>query len=125
MSKCHDCELDYNCDMNIQDVLWEIIDPSEHKDCGLLCPNCICKRLMNIRGMTCVDVTVDTANACESMVGLSPKTRNETIGETKARLRKRGEALAIEYDENSLRNALTIALFRRDPEENTAILSAL
>lgn len=56
--KCYDCGLPYDefpCDMVINDNMWEIITPSVRKTGGLLCPNCICRRLMQI-GATCVHV---------------------------------------------------------------------
>lgn len=62
-AKCFDCGLDYtlfSCDMIIQNYLWEVISPSYNKGCGLLCPDCICKRLMEL-GLTCVQVTVDVS----------------------------------------------------------------
>jgi len=60
---CYDCGLKYDkfpCDMVIQDELWELINPSQRKDGGLLCPNCICARLIQL-GLTSVHVTVNTA----------------------------------------------------------------
>ena len=60
--KCYDCGLDYNdfvCDMNIQNGLWEMINPTFHYGAGFLCPNCICQRLTKGLGLTAVRVTVD------------------------------------------------------------------
>lgn len=60
MACCYDCKLNYDnfpCDMVIQDHLWKLISPTNDEG-GLLCPNCICKRLMNL-GLTAVKVTVD------------------------------------------------------------------
>ncbi len=61
--KCYDCGLKYDefpCDMVIQDELWEMINPSHRKQGGLLCPNCICARLIQL-GLTSVHVMVNTA----------------------------------------------------------------
>lgn len=60
---CYDCKLPYDqfpADMNIQNELWEKINPSFHRGGGLLCPNCICKRLIAL-GLTAVEVTVDVS----------------------------------------------------------------
>ena len=60
---CYDCKLDYDkfpCDMLIQNNLWEKINPTYHEGAGLLCPNCICTRLMKL-GLTCVRTIVDTS----------------------------------------------------------------
>ncbi len=65
---CFDCNLDYSkfpCDMIIQNVLWDVISPSKDKGCGILCPNCVCKRLMSL-GLTRVLVTVDTSELIDS-----------------------------------------------------------
>ncbi len=59
---CYDCRLPYEdfvCDMIIQDHLWELINPTFHRDAGLLCPNCICRRLRHGLGLTGVICTVD------------------------------------------------------------------
>lgn len=61
--KCFDCLMPYKefpCDMVIQNDLWEVISPSYDYGAGLLCPNCICKRIMSL-GVTRVLVTVDTS----------------------------------------------------------------
>lgn len=58
--QCDECGLPYNlfpCDMNIQDHLWEKIN--DKAPWGLLCPTCICKRLMVACNFTAVIVTVD------------------------------------------------------------------
>jgi hypothetical protein len=63
-ARCYDCGLDYRkfpCDMIIDDVLWELIKPCHYKGAGLLCPNCICRRLMKLPHMVCVTVNVDMA----------------------------------------------------------------
>lgn len=63
-SHCYDCNLpykDFPCDMLIQDDLWELINPTEHQGGGLLCPNCICARLIKLPGMTCVRACIDIA----------------------------------------------------------------
>lgn len=60
MDCCYDCKLNYDnfpCDMVIQNHLWTLISPTNDEG-GLLCPNCICKRLMKL-GLTAVKVTVD------------------------------------------------------------------
>ena len=62
-AECFDCKLpyeDFSCDMLIQNFLWDKISPSTNHGCGLLCPDCICKRLMKL-GLTCVRVVVDTS----------------------------------------------------------------
>lgn len=59
---CYDCGLDYtkfSCDMVIQDELWELINPTYCEDAGLLCPNCICTRLMQLPEFNKVYVKVD------------------------------------------------------------------
>ena len=61
---CQDCGCDYDVDMDIQDDLWKRISPSEVKDCGLLCPECICKRLIAL-GMTAVRCMVDCMELVE------------------------------------------------------------
>ena len=57
MSMCQGCNQEYDVDMDIQDELWVKITPKTG-DAGLLCPNCICKRLIKL-GMTRVEVIVD------------------------------------------------------------------
>lgn len=44
---CYDCRMKYSefPDMTIPNELWELINPTEHEDCGLLCPTCIANRL--------------------------------------------------------------------------------
>ena len=46
---CYDCGEDYSSDrfpdLVIDDIAWEAINPTFHKGCGLLCPNCINARL--------------------------------------------------------------------------------
>ena len=62
MTCCYDCNINYDnftCDLVIQNNLWKLISPT-HDEGGILCPNCICKRLMNL-GLTSVKVTVDTS----------------------------------------------------------------
>lgn len=58
---CYDCGLDYDqfpADFVIQDELWKKISPSKN-ECGILCPNCMCKRLVEL-GMSAVWVVVNT-----------------------------------------------------------------
>lgn len=45
--KCYDCGMPYGefPDMVLPDDLWELINPSQHKGSGLLCPTCIANRL--------------------------------------------------------------------------------
>lgn len=60
---CFDCKMDYNnfpCDFVIQNGLWKLISPSKNEG-GLLCPNCMCKRLKNL-GLTAVVATIDTTD---------------------------------------------------------------
>jgi len=48
---CYDCRLDYRkfpLDAIVVDDLWELINPSKHDGGGLLCPNCICRRLKEL-----------------------------------------------------------------------------
>jgi len=47
---CYDCGIPYGEfeDMALSDTLWELINPSEYKGSGLLCPNCITARLDHI-----------------------------------------------------------------------------
>ena len=62
-TKCYDCDLlysDFPIDMMIQGELWEIINPSTHPGEGLLCPNCICRRLRKL-GLTYIHCIVDLA----------------------------------------------------------------
>lgn len=59
--RCHDCGLDYSqfsADFVIQNELWRKISPSKNEN-GILCPNCMCKRLINL-GMSAVWVVVNT-----------------------------------------------------------------
>ncbi len=60
---CYDCKMDYDdfpCDMTMHDNLWEMINPTEDKGGGLLCPNCICKRLMDLDiGLTHIPISLD------------------------------------------------------------------
>ena len=48
--RCYDCRLKYNefPDMIIPNDLWELINPTEHKGAGILCPTCIANRLNHI-----------------------------------------------------------------------------
>lgn len=64
MIECYDCGLPYGeyekwpLDFVIQDELWEKISPSGDQG-GLLCPNCMCRRLRKL-GMYAVVAVVDT-----------------------------------------------------------------
>lgn len=54
---CYDCGLPYDkfpCDMNVSDEIWEKINPSSFEGGGLLCPNCICARLIKLPTITWV-----------------------------------------------------------------------
>lgn len=46
---CYDCGLEYGCDawadISLPDEVWELINPSVNKGGGLLCFNCITRRL--------------------------------------------------------------------------------
>ena len=46
---CYDCGLEYSCDawadVSLPDDIWELINPSVNKGGGLLCFNCITRRL--------------------------------------------------------------------------------
>lgn len=44
---CYDCGKPYGAypDLSLPDWLWELINPTYHKGCGLLCPTCIANRL--------------------------------------------------------------------------------
>ena len=68
MGSCYRCNLPYDqfsCDMIIQGDLWELINPSKHPGGGLLCPDCICVRLMELRingnHLSAVHCVVDVA----------------------------------------------------------------
>jgi len=54
---CYDCNIPYESfqDLIIPDEIWEIINPTYHEDAGLLCPNCIGKRLReaNLKNTCC------------------------------------------------------------------------
>lgn len=59
---CYDCGLPYDqfhADFVIQDELWKKISPSGGH-AGLLCANCMCKRLVEL-GMSAVWVVVNTS----------------------------------------------------------------
>lgn len=48
--QCYDCGLSYDtgcgwCDVIIPNEIWELINPTNHKGVGLLCFNCIARRL--------------------------------------------------------------------------------
>jgi len=47
---CYDCGLKYGelPDVTVSDELWEKINPTEHKGAGLLCPNCMVRRLAKV-----------------------------------------------------------------------------
>jgi hypothetical protein len=47
---CYDCNKPYNefHDLILKDEIWELINPTKHKDAGLLCPTCIINRLYSI-----------------------------------------------------------------------------
>lgn len=49
--KCYDCTIPYSdfVDLSIPDKFWEMINPTFHEGAGLLCPNCITKRLKKIK----------------------------------------------------------------------------
>lgn len=77
-SQCYDCGLSYEdfiCDMLIQPHVWELINPTFHRGCGLLCPNCICRRLVRGLGLTCVNCMVD-------LVDLTPDEAKALIPES-------------------------------------------
>lgn len=44
---CYDCRRDYGTfpDLLISDDVWEQINPTHHRGCGLLCPTCIAARI--------------------------------------------------------------------------------
>ncbi len=47
--ECYDCGLEYGShiwvDIVLPDEIWEMINPSVHEESGLLCFNCIVRRL--------------------------------------------------------------------------------
>ena len=46
--QCYDCGVsysDFGLDLIVSDDVWDRINPTTHQGGGLLCPNCICKRL--------------------------------------------------------------------------------
>ena len=55
---CYDCGLEYGCDawadIHLPDDIWELINPSVHEGGGLLCFNCITRRL----GLTNVKIDI-------------------------------------------------------------------
>lgn len=58
---CYDCRLPYKsfpCDMNVTDEVWKQISPTKRDGGGLLCPMCICERLMTLDGATYVKAEV-------------------------------------------------------------------
>lgn len=86
MSKCgcYDCGLDYEqfgYDFVIQNELWREISPT-HNDGGILCSNCMCKRMMNL-GMSAIWVVVYTGeiktknNPLTKLVNICRYIRNE------------------------------------------------
>lgn len=51
MPICYDCGLSYRyfpLDNNVPDKIWEVITPSDHKEGGLLCANCVMHRLSRL-----------------------------------------------------------------------------
>ncbi len=48
-AECYDCSLDYGCDawvdVIVPNEIWEKINPSNYKGSGILCFNCIVRRL--------------------------------------------------------------------------------
>lgn len=59
--ECYDCRLSYDhpqfVDLHIPDEIWEEINPTPHEGAGLLCPNCIGRRLCEV-GISPVDATI-------------------------------------------------------------------
>lgn len=49
---CYDCRLPYGCDawadLLVPDTIWEKINPSFHREGGLLCCNCTVRRLRQV-----------------------------------------------------------------------------
>lgn len=47
--ECYDCGLDYGggawADVSLPDEIWELISPTEYKGSGILCFNCMVRRL--------------------------------------------------------------------------------
>ena len=59
-SKCYDCDLDYDefpGDLVVNNVLWEIISPTDRQGGGLLCANCMLHRLSEL-GLVCLRLEV-------------------------------------------------------------------
>ncbi len=56
---CYDCELPYKqfpCDAVVANDIWRLITPTARGDLsGLLCPNCMCRRLSAL-GFSRVDI---------------------------------------------------------------------
>lgn len=54
VGQCYDCRMMYAefPDLVILDDLWEMINPTYHEGCGLLCPTCIADRLSYIAPIT-------------------------------------------------------------------------
>ena len=75
--KCYDCGLPYDkfpCDMVINDKMWKRITPTYREGGGLLCPNCICRRLMQLGG-TCVHVVSIDVGSFETKLKGAPEVK--------------------------------------------------
>ena len=59
-NKCYDCKIPYHsfADMVVPDDIWELINPTYHKECGLLCPTCMAVRLSYVPGIGEVKCTL-------------------------------------------------------------------
>jgi hypothetical protein len=58
--KCYDCDLDYEDfpgDLVVNNVLWEVISPTNQQGGGILCANCMLHRLSEL-GLCCLRLEV-------------------------------------------------------------------
>jgi len=58
--KCYDCGLPYSdfVDLSVPDHIWDRINPTMHKEGGLLCPNCMGKRIRALDDISEVHATI-------------------------------------------------------------------
>lgn len=67
-AECYDCELEYGCDawsdVVVSDEIWDLIKPSGNKGAGLLCFNCMVRRLAFL-GLENVSFEVKSGPFCK------------------------------------------------------------
>jgi len=81
---CYDCGLsyeDFGIDMVLPDSLWDVISPSVYRGSGILCANCICRRLAQFP-VSCIRVIPDLSEVIRDMYSLQP-TQSDTQGDGK------------------------------------------